>query len=343
MTARIAFLGDTLLGGDAQPVLDEHGTDHAIAGIRGLWADADLVVANHEGPLTVHDSPATKLDTGKKRYWYKGHPDSARTLAAAGVRMVSLANNHILDFGAEGLLDTMNALETAGITHCGAGENDDAAREPAVADVAGLRVGFLSVMQRYNMYVDDNAYATKDQPGPARLRPSRLAADIAALHERVDLCIVLVHWGRNYKDRTSLQEKLAHGMQQAGADLIIGHHPHIPHPVTILDGVPVVYSLGNAAFGTPGRYHDGRPPYGLIAIAEVERHRVTGLELHLIQVNNAIVNYQPQPAFDAEARAYLRTLYDPVQLASLATRGAAGGAAASDLAGRRVSRTKTCR
>jgi len=70
---------------------------------------------------------------------------------------------------------------------------------------------------------------------------------------------------------------------------------------------------------------------------------VTGLELHLIQVNNAIVNYQPQPAFDAEARAYLRTLYDPVQLGSLATRGAAGGAAASDPAGRRVSRTKTCR
>ena len=107
-------------------------------------------------------------------------------------------------------------------------------------------------------------------------------------------------------------------MQQAGADLIIGHHPHIPHPVTILDGVPVVYSLGNAAFGTPGRYHDGRPPYGLIAIAEVERHRVTGLELHLIHVDNAIVNFQPQPAFDAEAQAYLRTLYDPVQLASLA-------------------------
>lgn len=301
-------------------MLDERGTDYAIAGIRPLWADADLVVANHEGPLTTSDGESAKLDTGKKRYWYKAHPNSAHTLAAAGVRVASLANNHILDFGTTGLFDTVDALDAAGIRHCGAGKNDRAARRPAVVDASGLRVGFLSVMQRYKMYIEENTYATADRPGAALLRTSRLSADISELRERVDVCVVLVHWGRNYRGLTSLQEKLAAEIRRAGADLVIGHHPHIPQPVTVLDGVPVVYSLGNAAFGTPGRYHSGRPPYGLIAIANVEPRRVTGLELRLIHVDNAMVNFQPKPAADAEAQAFLRTLYDPVELNSLAAR-----------------------
>lgn len=320
MKARIAFLGDTLLGGVAQPLLDEHGTDYAIFGIRPLWADADLVVANHEGPLTSSDAESAKLDTGKKRYWYKAHPRSAHTLASAGVRVVSLANNHILDFGTTGLYDTMDALDAAGIAHCGAGGDDRAARAPAMVDTSGVRVGFLSVMQRYKMYIEENTYATADRAGAALLRTSRLSADISELRQRVDLCVVLVHWGRNYRGLTSLQEQLADDIHKAGADLVIGHHPHIPHPVTVLDGVPVVYSLGNAAFGTPGRYHSGRPPYGLIAIADVEPRRVTGLELRLIHVDNAMVNFQPQPAAGAQAEAYLRSLYDPVQLDSLAAR-----------------------
>lgn len=320
MRARIAFLGDTLLGGVAQPLLDEHGTDYAIAGIRPLWADTDVAVANHEGPLTLNDDESAKLNTGKKRYWYKGHPDSAQTLAAAGVRVVSLGNNHILDFGATGLFDTLAALDNAGIAHCGAGKDDCAARRPALLDVGGLRVGFLSVMQRYKMYLEEKIYATRDQPGAALLCTSRLSEDIADLRERVDLGVVLVHWGRNYREVTSYQKRLADEIRGAGADLIIGHHPHIPQPVTVLDGVPVAYSLGNAAFGTPGRYHSGRPPYGLIVVADVERHRVTGLELRLVHVNNAIVNFRPQPIDDDDAQAYLKKLYEPAQLRSLASR-----------------------
>ena len=323
MSARIAFLGDTLLGGAAQTLLDEYGTDYAIEGIRSIWADTDVAVANHEGPLTLNDDESAKLETGKKRYWYKGHPDSAHTLAAAGVRVVSLGNNHILDFGTTGLFDTLDALDGAGIAHCGAGKDDRAARRAALLDVGGLRVGFLSVMQRYKMYLAEKTYATRDQPGAALLRTSRICADIAALRDMVDLCVVLVHWGRNYRDVTSLQKRLAHEIRGAGADLIIGHHPHIPQPVTVLDGVPVAYSLGNAAFGTPGRYRSGRPPYGLIAIADVERHRVTSLELRLIHVDNAIVNFQPQPVDDADAQTYLKTLYEPAQLRSLAS-GALG-------------------
>lgn len=308
MSARIAFLGDTLLGGAAQDVIDEHGLDYPLAGIRHLWSDADLVVANHEAPLTKDAQPAAKQDTGKKRYWYKGDPESAHTLAAHGIRVASLANNHVGDFGAEGVLDTMAALDAADIAHCGAGRNDRAARRPATVAVGSMQVGFLSVMQRYQMYLDEDVYARRGHPGPALLRTSRLAADIEELRARVDLCVVLVHWGRNYRPLTPLQERLAHEIVAAGADLVVGHHPHIPHPVRMIDGVPVIYSLGNAAFGTPGRYHSGRPPYGLIAAVDVEPHRVTDIDLRLIHIDNSVVDYQPVPAKDAAAVEFLRGL-----------------------------------
>lgn len=307
-TARIAFLGDTLLGGAASEVIAAHGYDHPLARIRHLWADADLTVANHEGPLTYAAEPAAKLDTGKKRYWYKGDPESAHALAATGVGVASLANNHVTDFGPEGLFDTMRALDDAGIAHCGAGADDAAAREPAVVTVNGLRIGFLSVMQRYRMYIAEDAYATDTRPGPALLDTDRLAADVAALKARVDLCVVLPHWGRNYRRRTELQRTLAREIVAAGADLIVGHHPHIAHPVRVVDGVPVAYSLGNSAFGSPGRYREGRPPYGVVAVFDVDAGGVTGLDLRLIEVDNAVVDFQPVPASGADAEAFLETL-----------------------------------
>src|SRR5262245_17131940 len=292
----IAFLGDTLLGGEAQPLLDEHGHDYPLRRIQHLWADADLVVANHEGPITRRTTPSDKLDTGRKRYWYRADPESARTLAASGIRVVSLANNHVTDFGPEGLADTLTALDDAGIPHCGAGLDARTARRPVVVEVGGMRVGFLSLMQRYQMYVEEQLYATAQRPGLALLRPSRLAKEIGRLRNRVDLCVVLVHWGRNYKPLTDLQQRLAEQMVAAGADLIVGHHPHVPHPADTVGGVPVLYRLGNGPFGTPGRYHSGRPPYGLVARVTVEPHRVVDLDIDCIHIDNAVVGFQPVPA-----------------------------------------------
>ena len=292
----IAFLGDTLLGGEAQPLLDEHGHDYPLRRIQHLWADADLVVANHEGPLTRRTSPSDKLDTGRKRYWYRADPESAKTLAASGIGVVSLANNHVTDFGPEALADTLSALDDAGIAHCGAGPDARAARRPVVVEVGGMRVGFLSLMQRYQMYLEEQVYATPHQPGTALLRPSRLAKDIGRLRDRVDLCVVLAHWGRNYRPLTDLQQRLAEQMVAAGADLVVGHHPHVPHPVDTVGRVPVLYSLGNGPFGTPGRYHSGRPPYGVVARVTVEPHRVVGLDIDCIHVDNSVVDFQPVPA-----------------------------------------------
>jgi poly-gamma-glutamate capsule biosynthesis protein CapA/YwtB (metallophosphatase superfamily) len=317
---RIAFVGDTLLGGTAEDVIASHGYNYPLAHIRALWADADLTVVNHEGPLTLTAEPADKRDTGKKRYWYKGDPASAHALADAGIHVASLANNHVCDYGPDGLADTIAAFDAAGIGHCGAGPSDAAARRPAIVEAGGLRIGLVSVMQRYEMYVAEQLYAGDDRAGVALLDPAQLERELSALRASVDFCVVLVHWGRNYRTRTPLQRRLAQRIAAAGADLVVGHHPHIPQPIAVIRGVPVLYSLGNGPFGTPGRFHSERPPYGLVAVADVEQHRVTGLDLRLINVDNAEIGYQPTPATDPASAAFVRTLVKPSAAGLIAPR-----------------------
>src|SRR5262249_42414415 len=153
-------------------------------------------------------------------------PESAKALAASGIRVASLANNHVTDSGPEGLADSLTALDDAGIAHCGAGADARAARRPAGVGGGGTRAGVLSLMQRFQMYLDEQVYATPHQPGPALLRPSRVAKDVGRLRDGVDLCVVLAHWGRNYRPLTDLQQRLAEQLVAAGADLVVGHHPH---------------------------------------------------------------------------------------------------------------------
>ena len=307
--ARITFLGDTLVGGEGQAVLDERGLGWAFDGIRHLLAPSNLVVVNQEGPITGRTRPGAKLDTGRKRYWYRGVPESVEVLVDVGVRVASLANNHVLDFGPEGLADTIQALDDAGIAHCGAGPNRAAARRPAIVEVNGLRLGFLSFMQRYDVYIAEGVYASGSRPGPLRLSVERARRDLAKLEDRVDLRVALAHWGRNYRKRNPRQQRLAGALRAAGADLVIGHHPHVPHRIEVTDGVPVCFSLGNGPLGTPGRFHSGRLPYGLVVSFDLDaRARPRQMTVELIFVDNATVQFRPRVADGPEDRRVLRRL-----------------------------------
>ena len=314
MTVRIAFLGDTLLGGVAQPTLDAEGYSYALRGIAPLLAGTDLVVTNQEGPITHSALPQAKLDTGKKRYWYCARPESVTALRDAGIRLVSLANNHTLDFGMPGLVDTIQHLDNAGVRHCGAGSTEAQARQPSVITVKGCRIGFISCLQRYDIYIREKLYATASQGGCYQFRPKALAEDLRGLAEQVDVRIVLAHWGRNYRSITARQRRLAAGLRAAGADLVVGHHPHVAQRVELASGTPILYSLGNGALGTPGRFHSGRPPYGLIAIITIDdAARMVQIELRLLAVDNSSVGFCPVVADDGAALAFLRSIVETDQ------------------------------
>jgi poly-gamma-glutamate capsule biosynthesis protein CapA/YwtB (metallophosphatase superfamily) len=306
---RVTFLGDTLLGGEAQTTLDRFGPGYALDGIRHLLDRSDLVVANHEGPVTRRDEPDFKVDTGRKRYWYRAQPESIGALHDVGVRVVSLGNNHVLDYGPDALSDTLEAFDAEGIERCGAGMNRAEARRPAIVAVKGLRFGFLSFMQRYDLYVAERLYATKTKPGPLRLNLERARTDLARMQTDVDVRVALVHWGRNYRPRNPRQRRLAAELRAAGADLIVGHHPHVPQPIEILDSAPVCYSLGNGPLGTPGRFHSGRAPYGLVASFDFDLvGRIRAIAVQVIFVDNARTRFQPRVADDPEAIRLLRSL-----------------------------------
>jgi hypothetical protein len=96
---------------------------------------------------------------------------------------------------------------------------------------------------------------------------------------------------------------------EAGADLVVGHHPHVPHSIEFVNGRPVFYSLGNGPLGTPGRFHSGRPPYGLIATVGVDAsHRIERVEARLIAVDNAQVRFSPKPVGAGASQGFLESL-----------------------------------
>ena len=120
--------------------------------------------------------------------------------------------------------------------------------------------------------------------------------------------IAYVHWGENYSAVTAKQRRLATYFAEAGYDLVIGHHPHIQQEVELVDGMPVLYSLGNFTFGSKGRFTQEFPGYGLVARTLLEEDGFTGIELTCILTDNDFVRYQPRPCDKERARAVIEGL-----------------------------------
>ncbi|WP_419165211.1 CapA family protein [Candidatus Palauibacter sp.] len=172
----------------------------------------------------------------------------ADALAWAGIDIVATANNHALDAEGEGLLDTIHHLSRAGVGHAGTGRDLEDARRPYVLERRGLRIAFLA----YAQFVNDggSSFATLEQSGVAPMDPFPIREDIARVRDQADLVLVSFHWGiENSQDVHPGMRAFAHEVLDAGADAILGHHPHVPRGIEVRDGKPIVYSMGNFIFG----------------------------------------------------------------------------------------------
>ena len=293
----IAAVGDIMLGGTATPELERFGYDYPFEQVREWLQRADLVFGNLEGPLTTGGQPATQ-----KQYVFRSPPDkTAPALARAGIRVVSLANNHSMDYGREGLIDTMRALDQAGIRHTGAGETLAAARRPAIVEVQGTRVAFLA----YSLTFPEEFWATSDTPGAAFGHEHHMRADVAAARKQADVVIVSFHWGR--EGTTVLrdyQTQLGRAAIDAGAAAVLGHHPHILQAVEHYRQGVILYSLGNFVFGS----YSADAIRSVIAMLTFSERRLQRVQLLPINVKNADVVFQPRPLAGAEADEVVRTL-----------------------------------
>lgn len=208
--------------------------------IKPIIDPSDIVVANLENPLTSssHTQPGKCV--------LRGSPEWASCLKSAGITMLNLANNHLMDYGPEGLFDTICALDSAGIMHLGAGMDRDQACSPLIVTIKGRKIAFLA---RSSVIVASPSYAGPFTPGVAFLEEGELIASIRKCRKKADLVIVLLHWGvEEYAYPAPAQIELARQIIHAGADALIGHHPHVLQGVHRIDNGLVAYSLGNFLF-----------------------------------------------------------------------------------------------
>jgi poly-gamma-glutamate synthesis protein (capsule biosynthesis protein) len=234
--------GDTMADRRVKAFIQRHGAEAALAGIAPLLRAADVSWVNLESPLTTVNDPWPGKDVR-----FQGDPRLAAGLADAGVDLVNMANNHALDQGHAGLLDSIRRLERAGVAVVGAGRDAAAARRPVIVRTSGgATVGFLGWTD-----IIWPGFVAGAAPGVAAASPDMalVTQAIRNLRRRVDYVVVCFHWGVEYTDTpTASQVAQAHAAIDAGADLVIGHHPHVLQGVQLYRGRLIAYSLGDLVF-----------------------------------------------------------------------------------------------
>ncbi|HEX8641673.1 MAG TPA: CapA family protein [Allosphingosinicella sp.] len=316
-----------LLGGDVhhgenydrtgRRIAEQFGYDHSFANLRPLVARAHYALVNLETPATsLEQSPVIG-----KHYLHRTSPlEAPAALARQGIRAVGLANNHSMDYGVQGLLDTFVALQRSGIRIFGAGRNIGEAETPLTLRIptVGERQQHVALfaMFEYRPPPDPshNFYATQARPGVAKIDPRRFEQLVRSYRDRFENLYVVAfpHWGRNYAWRTPEQRELGRALIEAGADTVVGHHGHNYQEIERYRGKWIFYGIGNFIFNSLGRWSEfpTLPRYGLPAELDfaLDGSRDPIARLYPILVDNSRTNYQPRLPEDGEATAALRRL-----------------------------------
>lgn len=239
----IAFVGDVMLGRLVAEELRRRPPEFPWGDTLPLLRSADVLVGNLEFVLADDGAPWPG-----KVFHFRADPRAVASLEAAGFGLVSVANNHVLDFGSDGALESLATLAQHGIRFAGAGTDAEAARRPAVTHCAGLTIAMLAFTDN-----EPGWEAGRDSPGvhhvPVDRRDPRATAlldAVAGQREAVDLLIVSAHWGGNWGVGVPGSHRVfAHDLVDAGADVVFGHSPHIVRGVEVYRDRPILYGAGD--------------------------------------------------------------------------------------------------
>ena len=250
----IAFAGDILF----DPVYTA-GLKATSRGVAGSYDEKTLERMRGEDVFIVNNE-FTYTRGGKrsgKTYAFRTDPRYAAMLQEMGVDLVTLANNHTWDFGEQGFLDTLSTLEETGIPYIGGGRNLAEAARPKVFEAGGMKIAILNATEIERTHVWTKA-AAEESPGVFRcFDPAPLLEAVKAAGAENDFVITVLHWGIEGQSRPDRrQQELANSLKDAGADLIVGGHPHVLQSLGFADHVPVAYSMGNFLFHS-GVYDTG--------------------------------------------------------------------------------------
>jgi poly-gamma-glutamate synthesis protein (capsule biosynthesis protein) len=289
----MSAVGDIRLSGPIADIAREGGIAAPSKAVKDLLA-ADIEFANLETPITERGSKTPK------KWNFRSKPRDLKIVRAAGINVVNIANNHVWDYGEEGFLDTLKNLEKHRWTYVGGGRDRAQAEDAHLFEFEGLTVGLIGLTSTH----PEAAWAGKHKPGVAYSDFDRMAEIVGRAKKKCDVLVVSFHGGTELaEDANEIQTAVAHAAIDAGADLFLGHHPHVLQPIEIYKGKPILYSLGNFLFVSPSP--ETRPE--VIARIRLAKDGVRRIDLIPLDGNWG----KPKPAspeISATARAALDRL-----------------------------------
>ncbi|MEI8103946.1 MAG: CapA family protein [Candidatus Moraniibacteriota bacterium] len=226
----ILFGGDLMFDRYIRQIAMKRGNDFIFApDLRERMRSADAVVANLEGPITGNTSRSVGSVIGsRENYIFTFDPSWAQTLKANNITTVNIGNNHILNFGDAGLMETKKYLTDEGVNFFG--DPKDGQYQTMTLNIKGIKIGLVNE----NQFVADGE--------------AKALADVAALRSQVDVLVAYTHWGKEYLPATDDERRRAHALIDAGVDVVIGSHPHIVQEKEVYKNKTIYYSLGNFVF-----------------------------------------------------------------------------------------------
>ena len=276
------FIGGDIMPGGVLPYQETYIDE----GLKAMLSQYDFRVGTLEcaiGDGLPFDDEKIK---GRANIIYARTEDLSR-VKELGFDVVSLANNHVFDLGVEGLRNTMQQLTAMGIQYCGAGMNLDEASRPALVSKDGMTIAFLAYCMYDSPWLGQVRLAEENVPGISPLDITKVVEDIRMAKKNYDKVVVLPHWGKEYSYEPLPETiEIAKQMVQAGADAVIGTHPHQVQPMIKIKGVPVCFSMGNFLF--PDFYM--QPPRPIwYPDADIDRATIPSVDSYIFPVEKPVL------------------------------------------------------
>ena len=306
-TFTITFAGDILMdpGYAAGDALTKRGAEGSFdEEALSIMRNADLFVVNNEFAFTSRGTAVSK------QYNFRADPKNVQILKDMGAGLVTLGNNHTYDYGEEGLLDTLDTLKAAGVPYIGAGKDLEEASAPAVYTIGGFRISLVNAESILFNSNPPAQCALEGKPGTFDCyRPEMLFEAVRKAKAVSFYCIAVLQWVSEGKSTPNEKQlTLSRGAAEAGADLIIGGHPHVLQTIGRVGAVPVVYSLGNYLF------HSGTYDTGVIqAVFRPSEKRLESLRFVPMQCRNMKV-FTLSGSEKERLLKYMRSLSPEVQI-----------------------------
>lgn len=289
----LCAVGDILLDRGVRAQI-KNDYDYPYRKVKNVLGGADITFGNLECPITNDGTPALK----RPSLLFRAEPENAIAIKKAGFDILNLANNHTMDYGSEGIINTMKTLKKYNVNYIGGGHDYREARKPLYIKKKGCKIGFLG----YSIFPPEGYISFSDRADVAKVYIETLKEEVESAKKNCDFLVVSFHWGKEFEFYAGkMQKELAHTVVDSGGDLILGHHPHVLQGIEKYKNSLIFYSLGNFVF-------DRQIPNGtdetIIVKFKIKNKKLQ--EVNIIPIK--IKNCQPYVAEDIEAEYILNRL-----------------------------------